>query len=135
MVKQVIVVRKDLGMRKGKAITQACHASMMWLSLAVRENLEEAKLHDEPAKNISYHITDEQVQWIEQCFIKICVGVDSEQELMEIYEKAQKAGLTIHLVTDSGKTEFNGVPTRTCLAVGPNEASKIDEVTGHLKLL
>lgn len=41
----------------------------------------------------------------------------------------------MHLITDSGKTEFHGEPTDTCLAIGPGEADKIDEITGHLQLL
>jgi PTH2 family peptidyl-tRNA hydrolase len=34
-----------------------------------------------------------------------------------------------------GKTEFNGVPTKTCLGIGPAKAEKIDKITGDLKLL
>ena len=73
--------------------------------------------------------------WFERGFAKVCVRARSEAELMEIYERAQRAGLEVHLITDSGRTEFHGVPTRTCLAVGPAEASAIDAITGHLELL
>ncbi len=61
--------------------------------------------------------------------------MDSEDELMAIHDKAVAARLEVHLITDSGKTEFHGVPTRTCLAIGPDEAEKIDEITGELQLL
>ena len=44
-------------------------------------------------------------------------------------------GLEVHLITDSGRTEFHGQSTRTCLAIGPDDALKIDRVTGHLELL
>jgi PTH2 family peptidyl-tRNA hydrolase len=54
---------------------------------------------------------------------------------MSVYNNAITAGLQVHLITDSGKTEFHGQPTRTCLAIGPDESSKIDAVTGHLELL
>jgi len=40
-----------------------------------------------------------------------------------------------HVITDNGKTEFGGIPTKTCLALGPDLSEKIDEVTGDLKLL
>jgi peptidyl-tRNA hydrolase, PTH2 family len=66
---------------------------------------------------------------------KICVRVDSESELLEIARKAEDAGLTVHVITDAGHTEFGGVPTKTCLAIGPDEDEKIDAITGHLKLL
>ncbi|MGK4455994.1 peptidyl-tRNA hydrolase [Klebsiella pneumoniae] len=51
-----------------------------------------------------------------------------------MFQKAQEADLTVSLITDSGLTEFNGVPTNTCLAIGPHKASKIDAITGHLPL-
>ena len=54
---------------------------------------------------------------------------------MEIHDKALEAGLEVHLITDRGKTEFHGEPTNTCLAIGPDEADKIDEITGDLQLL
>ncbi len=61
--------------------------------------------------------------------------MDSEEELREIHDKAVAAGLEIHLITDSGKTEFHGQPCNTCLAIGPDDTEKIDEITGHLQLL
>ena len=77
----------------------------------------------------------EEEQWMEEGQTKICVRVDSEEQLLEIAAKAKSAGLTVHVITDAGHTEFNGVPTKTCLAIGPNEASEIDAITGDLKLL
>ena len=61
--------------------------------------------------------------------------VDGEEELLQIYDRALEAGLEVHLITDSGKTEFHGQPTNTCLAIGPDETDKIDAITGHLRLL
>ena len=52
-----------------------------------------------------------------------------------IRDLASQQGLEVHMITDTGKTEFHGVPTNTCLAIGPDEASKIDAITGGLKLL
>ncbi|GAB5440558.1 MAG: hypothetical protein Fues2KO_09070 [Fuerstiella sp.] len=61
--------------------------------------------------------------------------MDSEDTVVGIHDKAVDAGLEVHLMTDSGKTDFNEEPTRTCLAIGPNEAEKIDKITGELQLL
>lgn len=114
-MKQVIVMRKDLNMRKGKMIAQACHACL-------KATLE--------------HQNDPRVQeWLAGIFTKICTSVDSEQELIDIYAKAQEAGLIVSLIIDSGLTEFNGIPTKTCIAIGPDAPQKIDLITGHLKLL
>jgi peptidyl-tRNA hydrolase, PTH2 family len=54
--------------------------------------------------------------------------------LMSVYEKALEAGLVTHLITDRGRTEFGGVPTRTCLGIGPDYDDLIDPVTGDLEL-
>ena len=62
-------------------------------------------------------------------------SANSEDELMAIHDKATQLGLEVHLITDSGRTEFHGQPTRTCLAIGPDECNKVDQVTGHLELL
>jgi len=78
---------------------------------------------------------DSQREWLTASFAKVCVRVDSEEELLKIYEKAVAAELEVHLITDSGKTEFHGIPTRICLAIGPADSEKTDKVTGHLKLL
>jgi PTH2 family peptidyl-tRNA hydrolase len=68
-------------------------------------------------------------------FAKVCVRCNSEEELMAIHDKAIEMGLEVHLITDSGRTKFQGQPTRTCLVIGPDDVSKIDLVTGHLELL
>ena len=120
--KQVIVMRKDLKMRRGKEIAQACHASIAFLTRQLQGEKTNVK------------ISDAAREWIESGFTKICVQVQSEEELMEIKNKAECAGLDVHLVTDAGKTEFDGVPTKTCLAIGPDQASKIDAITGGLSL-
>lgn len=73
--------------------------------------------------------------WLTGAFAKVCCRVNSEEELMSIHDQAIAAGLEVHLITDSGKTEFHGLPTRTCLAIGPDVADKIDPITGNLELL
>jgi PTH2 family peptidyl-tRNA hydrolase len=127
--KQVIVMRKDLNMRKGKMVAQGAHASMKAIldSMAwyPRDNVMSIDLSkNKPMDN-----------WLNDGVSKICVGVDSEKELMEIYNAAKRAGLICGLITDAGLTEFGGVPTKTCCAIGPNWSEDIDKITGHLKLL
>ncbi len=120
-VKQTIVMRNDLGMRKGKMISQAAHASTSWLSYRVQEGG-------------SIPLSPPEHDWIFGNFRKVCLQVDSEQQLVDIYHKAKAAGLEVHLITDSGLTEFHNVPTKTCLAIGPDYDEKIDIITSSLKL-
>lgn len=128
--KQIIVIRKDLNMRKGKMVAQGAHASM-----AVLLNYA-TPVTQGPTTWLHLPLNrDALKEWIEGAFTKVCVSVDSEQELLNIVAKANEAGLLNALIKDSGLTEFNGVPTNTCAAIGPAYAEQLDPITGHLKLL
>jgi len=128
--KQVIVVRKDLNMRKGKMIAQGSHASMkVFFDLGEWNDTEDRDIYQIKS------MTTEMKDWIDGLFTKICVSCDSEQELEELYKKAKDAKLPCSLIVDAGLTEFNGTPTKTCIAIGPANSEEINKITGHLKLL
>lgn len=124
--KQVIVLRKDLNMRKGKMIAQGAHASMAAI-------LNVCSVNDKGEMIIP---NDPRIMpWLSGRFKKIAVSVNSEAELLALYDKAKNAGLVCVLIQDSGLTEFGGVPTYTAIAVGPDEEDKVNEITGNLPLL
>lgn len=127
--KQVIVMRKDLNMRKGKMCAQASHASMSFLTrnAAYGEGLLQILPDHMQPLEVRY--------WLQNSFRKICVYVNSQEELVAIHQKALDAGLISHLITDNGATEFNGVPTMTCCAIGPHWDSKFEGITDQLPLL
>lgn len=116
-MKQVIIMRTDLNMRKGKMIAQGAHAT--WLFF----------LRGGPM------IPSEIDHWFMEGMKKICVRADSEAQLLELHRAAIRAGLRAYIVTDAGHTEFDGIPTMTCLAIGPNEDEAVDKITGSLTLL
>lgn len=118
-MKQVIIVRTDLNMRKGKMIAQGSHASVNAIYRFIRDN--------HPLKN-----TIE--RWFQDGQTKIVVGIDSEEGLKQLYNQAQAAGLISSYIVDAGKTEFKQ-PTATAVAIGPADANVIDKITGNLKLL
>ncbi len=130
-VKQVIVMRKDLNMRKGKMIAQGSHASIAFLT----RNIMEYGPKEEDLYYGRIVFTDVEKDWLENSFTKVVVYVNSEEELMKIHELAQDANINSNLIKDSGLTEFAGVPTLTCLALGPDLSSVLDPVTGDLPLL
>ena len=113
-MKQVIIIRKDLNMRKGKMIAQGAHASV----LAV----------------LWYLWHPFTWWWICTKFTKIAVSVDTEHELLEAFGAAYRQ-LPRSLVRDAGKTKFHGRGTWTAVAIGPGPNKSIDKITGHLKLL
>ena len=125
MIKQVIVMRKDLKMRKGKMIAQGAHASMKVL-------LDCQITAPYGGYERVYEVGKEFSDWLDGQFTKICLSVDSEDELESIYQKAQDAEIKCAMIIDAGKTEFNWVPTKTCIAIGPDTSEKIDAITGSL---
>lgn len=74
-------------------------------------------------------------KWLNGRFTKVCVGCKDEKELLEIYQKSKDAGIPCVLITDAGLTEFGGVPTNTCVGIGPYWSDEIDKITGKLSLL
>jgi len=140
MTKMVIVMRKDLNMRKGKMCTQAAHSSLK--IFFDRANIEKTIVSERDGNMhtasqvdaLQIPLNNDMVEWARDFFTKICVGVGSEQELLDVYHKALQAKLPVALIKDAGKTEFKE-PTLTCLAIGPAKAELIDKITGELKLL
>lgn len=114
--KQVLIWRNELKVRKGKLAAQIAHASLS-------SYFKADKFHQATR------------EWVSGIFTKVCCYVETEAELKEIYEKAFAKGLPCSLIVDSGLTEFNGVPTTTCVGIGPCWNDEVDEITGHLKLL
>lgn len=131
-VKQVIVLRKDLKMTKGKMIAQGSHASL---------GVVFAMMNKLPKNDGGYDMVlsvdnqSDMMIWLEDIFTKVCVYVESEEALVDLYNKALDKNIPACLITDRGLTMFKGVPTKTALAIGPFKAEKIDEITGHLRLL
>jgi PTH2 family peptidyl-tRNA hydrolase len=68
--------------------------------------------------------------WTRARFAKVVLSVEDEPALVAVYEAALARGLPAAMITDAGRTEFHGVPTRTTVAVGPARAADIDPVTG-----
>lgn len=177
-MKQVIVMRKDLNMRKGKMVAQGAHASMavllnyadvvdrsansfdtwvrfttsaiilvLFLALALAIHTFSMTLvgfalvvgiWTLQGPNISIYwkpLPEPMLVWLSGKFTKVCVSVDSEAELLAIYQAAKAKDLPCSLIQDCGLTEFAGIPTYTCCAVGPWEPEVIDTITGNLKLL
>lgn len=137
MRKKFIVDGKEISMRKGKMIAQGSHACLKAILDLARVNPNESSQGSEGNEEIiiSLNAGTALQDWINGRFTKICVSVDTEEELMAVYNKAKNKGLICSLITDAGLTEFNGVPTVTCCAIGPAWSDDVDEITGKLQLL
>ena len=135
--KMMIVMRRDLKMRKGKIAAQAGHACIDAILMALSK---EGRLNDFEMTDEGFLLKDTDKpstplsDWFMYGCAKICVYVDSEEDLLSIANKATEKGIIAAVITDAGMTEFHGVPTKTCLALEPLPAEIADELTGGLPL-
>lgn len=134
--KQIIVMRKDLRnidgqkIRTGKQIAQGAHASLKAiLNMGSIQETNDGPSVVIPITNKALH------DWVLGRYTKVCVYVESEEELLNVYESAADAGLICALIKDAGLTEFGGIPTHTCCAIGPAYPDELVGITDHLKLL
>ena len=135
--KMMIVMRRDLKMRKGKIAAQSGHACVDAILAALKK---EDRLGDIEMTQggMTLKNTDKVPTPLSDWFVsgctKVCVYVDSEEDLLCIAAEAEKRGIIASVITDWGLTEFHGEHTKTCLALEPLPAEVADELTGGLPL-
>ncbi len=115
-IKQVIVVRKDLGMGTGKIAAQVGHACVLG------------------AENVRRSRREWYDEWESLGQEKVVVKVSSLSELEKVKKHAISLGLPWSEVTDAGHTQIEP-GTVTCISIGPAPEEAVDKVTRDLKLL
>ena len=111
-LKQVILIRTDINMSKGKVAAQVAHGAV---NCALSANKKLLK------------------NWQSTGMKKITLKVESLEELYKYQTLAEDADLVNSLITDAGHTEI-AAGTKTCLAIGPGPEIQIDKITGELKM-
>ena len=112
-MKQVMIVRTDIKMGKGKIAAQCCHAAIGAYKQADKQKIR---------------------KWENEAYAKVVLKVPSVHDLFMLRERARAKGVAYYLVTDAGRTQLPQ-STITVLGLGPDEDDVIDEITGDLKLL
>jgi len=113
MWKQVIIVRKDLKLSRGKLAAQVAHASLGSYKASPFES---------------------QLEWEAWGSKKIVLKADGLKEMIEIQKSVKRARMPYVLIKDAGKTEVKP-GTVTALGIGPCKEEEIDKITGGLKML
>ena len=111
--KQVILVREDLKLPKGKLAAQCSHASVDMILKSDKKIVE---------------------LWKKEGAKKVILKVKDEKELLKYKEMAEDLGLKTALITDAGRTVLEPGPI-TCLGIGPDLEDRIDKVSGKLKMM
>ena len=112
---QVIIVRTDLKMGKGKIAAQVAHAAVDAMNKTAK---------------IAPAIVN---QWVEQGQKKVVLKVSSEKKLIMIYKELEKH-IPVVLIRDAGHTQLKP-GTLTCIGAGPWHDNELEFLTKNLKLL
>lgn len=123
MIKQLIVIRRDLKMRRGKEIAQGAHAAMAFLTEIIS-----------PEGQLKRDLSQKEIQWINGSFTKVVLQVPDDDALKHVYKIAVDNDMQVKVIVDHGATEFNGIPTVTALAIGPECSTVLDPLFENLNL-
>ncbi len=115
MLKQVIVMIKELKLTKGKMAAQASHASLSAYKMAKAKHPHHVSL------------------WEEEGEKKVIVYVEKTADLFELFHRIPD-DIPKVMITDAGKTHLDP-GTVTCLGIGPYYEDELDKYTGNLKLV
>jgi PTH2 family peptidyl-tRNA hydrolase len=116
MYKQTIVIRADLKMGRGKIAAQSSHASL------------------DAYEKVQKNYPDIAKDWKFTGMKKVVLKVQSEEELLEYFQRGKDAGIPCSLIRDAGHTQLEP-GTLTCFGAGPFDEDELDAVYGKLKLL
>jgi len=115
-VKQVIVVRNDLNMKRAELATQVAAASVKFLI----ENNESAR-----GNQVFVNLSNEEVSWLTGSFSQTILAANSEEQLQDIVTRAEIMGIEAHTSSKDDKI--------ACVALGPDDSSLINRIVHKLK--
>jgi len=114
-IKQIIVVRSDLKLGKGKLGAQVGHAAVSGYLKVNKSNSLIAK------------------KWIHEGQKKVVTKIENEKELIKLYSIVSEQ-IPCSLITDAGRTQI-APGTKTCFSIGPWHSDEINKFTAFLKLM
>jgi peptidyl-tRNA hydrolase len=116
--KMVILCRTDIAMTAGKIAAQCSHAAL--------------KAHRHYSKD--ERLRRGLLRWESMGEPIVCLKVDSYDQLESLCADASSKSIPVSRIRDAGRTQVEP-GTVTVAALGPHAKSKIDSVTGKLRLL
>ena len=123
-VKQVIVVRKDLKLKRGKVASLVAEATMQFI-LDNNESDRPDELH--------VKLSQQEIRWLDGSFTRDVVGIDSHDALCNLVLRAELNGMNVYSVFDRSSKKLDEISQLLCVAFGPDEEDQISQVIGNLK--
>ena len=155
-IKQVIILRNDIGMTSGKMCAQAAHASIA----VILNRMNSFRFF------AFANFTKQMLFWMKYSFTKVVVTCDSEEELIKYHKLAKSEKIPTSLIFETEYKKpckvcrgsknlivgFDKVPITepcyacdgkgyeitslfTAAAIGPDYSDEIDKITKELRLL
>ena len=127
-LKQVILIRRDLRLKRAAVAAMAAKVSCEFL---IDNNVSER------GDVLKVNLTPQESDWLLGNSTRIILGVSSEDNLKSLLFKAELAGLSCYSMTGSQSKNDSDLNYEEvlCAAIGPDDAERIDEITGNLKLI
>ena len=110
-IKQVMVVRTDLEMGKGKIAAQVAHAAL------------------ESAEESMHRHTSWYQEWKAQGQAKVVLKGSGDAQLQELFRKARSMGLPSSLIQDAGRTQLEPGTVTALLSFRPAKFTLLFRLT------
>jgi peptidyl-tRNA hydrolase len=124
-VKMLILVRKDLGLRRNKLLSLVADSTLGFLV-----DNDESNRKDE----LHVRLSLEEAEWLRNGQKRLIGWSNNEEHLRSIAFKAELNGIPCHSIFDEEtKAESGHGSALTCLALGPCDWHEISGVVGSFK--
>lgn len=124
-LKQVILLRRDMKLRRAEAAALASKASMTFII----EGDESDR-----SGSVKVDLSGIEAEWMLGSATRIVLGVASEESMRKLLLKAEIQGVSTYEITGvSGDTLDEGIQL-IAASLGPDDEDKLDLITGNLKL-
>ena len=122
MLKQAIIVRKDLNLKRKELISQATKASIKFII----ENNE-----SERGGQLLINLSSDETAWLTGSFSQDILFVETKDQLDDIMFRAEILGIEAYSVFSKN----DGEAEASCVALGPDESDVINKLIHGLKPL
>ena len=124
-LKQVILLRRDMKLRRAEAAALASKASMTFII----EGDESDR-----GGSVKVDLSGIEAEWMLGSATRIVLGVASEESMRKLLLKAEIQGVSTYEITGVSDDKVDDGIQLIAAALGPDDGDKLDLITGNLKL-